>query len=340
MTEINMKQIAEMVGVSTSTVSRVFHSPEKVSLSTRQRILQKFEEYGYVYDAVAGDFSRKRSTVIGVLTPSTSKFGISIQAIQDKSQEKEFSLIIGNTKYDKNIEYKLIQQFLTRRVAGMILTGFNFGQEKIIKNLIKSGHPCVIIWEKLDDELISYVGIDNFKAAYMMTEYLIRLKHKRIGLLIGPYSKMRRTQRRLHGYMAALDKYGIPFDESLVVERDLSLIEGKQGMMKLLNSSDRPTAVFAASDALAIGALAGAKEIGLHVPDQVSLAGFGDIEWAAFCDPPLTTVRVPAYEIGKMAVKVLLEMIEKGKTEVNQYCLNTDLIVRNSCVELRKEKRE
>ena len=335
-----MKQIAEMAGVSTSTVSRVFHSPEKVNPITRQKILQTVEENRYVYDAVAGDLSRKRSTVIGVLTPTTfrSLFGTSILAIQDKSQEKEFSLIIGNTKYDKKIEYNLLRQFQMRRVAGMILTGFSFGQEKLIKSLINSGIPCVVIWEILDDDSISYVGFDNFKASYVITEYLISLKHRRIGLIIGPFSKMRRTKRRLDGYKAALADYDIPYDESLIVERDLSLIDGKNGMLKLLSLPDCPTAIFAASDTLAIGALAGAKEMGLRVPEQVSLAGFDDIEWAPFCDPPLTTVRVPAYQMGELAIKVLLEMIEKGKIEAQQYCLNTDLIIRNSCVELKNDK--
>ena len=331
--KVKMKQIAEMSGVSTSTVSRVFHSPHKVNASTRQRILETVRENGYVYDAIAADLSRMRSTVIGLLIPTTSRslFGTSIMAIQDKTQEKEFYLIIGNTKYDSRTEYNLLRQFQKRRVAGMILTGFSFGQEKFIKSLASSGISCVVIWEKLDSDAISYVGFDNLKAAFVVTEYLIRLKHRRIGLIIGPFSKMRRTKRRLEGYQAALEKNGIPYDESLVTERDLSLIDGKHGMIKLLNLPDRPTAVFAASDTLAIGALAGVKEMGLRVPDDVSLAGFDDIEWAAFCDPPLTTVRVPAYQMGELAIKVLLEMIEKETTEVNQYCLETDLIVRGSC---------
>jgi DNA-binding LacI/PurR family transcriptional regulator len=120
---------------------------------------------------------------------------------------------------------------------------------------------------------------------------------------------------------------------SLVVEKDLDLLEGKQGMVRLLSLTKPPTAVFAASDTLAIGALAGAKEMGYRVPDDVSLAGFDNIEFAAYCDPPLTTIRIPAYQMGQLAVRTLLEIIEKGTSETHQYCLETDLIIRDSCVE-------
>ena len=341
MGKLQMKQLADMVGVSTSTISRAFRSPHLVHPKTRERILQVAKETNYIYNAAAGDLSSKTSTVIGVLVPTTKRslFSDSLLAIQDKTQEKQFSIIIGNTKYDNGIEKELLLQFQGRRVAGMILTGFGFGHEKIVEDLIKNGIPCVVIWEKLDSDTISYVGFDNFKAAYTVTDYLVRLRHRRIGLIIGPYSKMGRTKKRFEGYRAAMEDHGIPFEKSLVIERDLDFIEGKQGMIKLLSLPEPPTAVFAASDTLAIGALAGAKEMGFRVPDDVSLAGFDNIEFAAYCDPPLTTISVPAYQMGQIAVKSLLEMIEKGMTEVYRYCLETDLIIRNSCTELRTRKR-
>lgn len=334
-----MKQLAGIIGVSTSTVSRAFRSPHLVHPKTRERILQVARETKYIYDAAAGDLSSKTSTVIGVLVPTTKRslFSDSLLAIQDKTQETNFSIIIGNTKYDSEVESKLLNQFQERRVAGMILTGFAFGHDKLIEDIIKSGIPCVVIWEKLDNERISYVGFDNFKAAYSVTQYLISLRHQRIGLIIGPYSKMGRTKKRLEGYQAALADNGIPLDMSLVVERDLDFLEGKQGMFKLLSLPNPPSAVFAASDTLAIGALAAAKEMGMRIPGHVSLAGFDNIEFAAYCDPPLTTISVPAYRMGQLAVKTLLEIMEKDVTEVFQYCLDTDLIIRQSCAEYKKE---
>ncbi len=339
MGKIGMKKLAEMIGMSTSTVSRAFRSPHLVHPKTRDRILQVARDSGYIYDAAAGDLSSKTSTVIGVLVPTTKRslFSDSLLAIQDKTQEKNFSIIIGNTKYDSTIERKLLKQFQGRRVAGMILTGFGFGHESLVEEIIKSGIPCVVIWEKLENSVISYVGFDNFKAAYSVTKYLISLRHRRIGLIIGPYSKMGRTKKRLEGYRAALADHDISFDGSLIMERDLDLIEGKQGMIRLLSLPQPPTAVFAASDTLAIGALSGAKEMGYGIPHDISLAGFDNIEFAAYCDPPLTTIRIPAYQMGQLAVKTLLGMIENGMSETHQYCLETDLIIRGSCAEFKGE---
>jgi DNA-binding LacI/PurR family transcriptional regulator len=166
-----------------------------------------------------------------------------------------------------------------------------------------------------------------------MTEYLIGLGHRRIGLIAGPYSKVGRVRKRLDGYWAALEKNDIPFDPQLVIEKEPTLIDGKDAMQRLLLFPERPTAVFAASDVLAIGALAAIREKGLRVPDDISLAGFDDIDFAAFCDPPLTTMRVPANEIGQKAVTVLMDLMENGITPVRQCCLDTDLIIRSSCRE-------
>jgi DNA-binding LacI/PurR family transcriptional regulator len=337
MIKLTMKNIAEMAGVSTTTVSRVFHSPQLVRSETVDRVLRISKEHKYIYNATAGDLSRKSSKVFGVLIPTAknSIFGNSITAIQEAAQENGFSIMLGNTHYDRGIEKNLLERFQERQVAGLILTGFNVGQEPIIQELIEMGIPCVVIWEKLDNNMISYVGFDNFKAAFTMTEYLISLKHKRIGLLIGPFTKMGRVTKRLKGYKSALEKNGIPFEPSLVIERVPTLFDGKEAMGALLSLPDPPTAVFAASDWLAIGGLATIKERGLRVPDDISLAGFDDIDVAAYCDPPLTTMRVPAHEMGRLAIRVLLEMINNNGTGIRQYSLETDLIIRKSCSEFK-----
>ena len=335
MSKLTMQEIATIAGVSLATVSRTIHSPHLVSPKTRQHVLRVIEEHDYVYNATAGDLSRKKSTVIGVTIPTTKNpvFASSALAIQELAQEKGFSTILGNTKYDPAIERSLLQKFQERRMAGIILTGYTFGQEKFVRNLAQSGIPTLVIWEKPSDGF-SFVGFDNFKASYSMTEYLISLRHRRIGLIIGPFTKLGRVKQRFEGYMAALEAHEIEYDPSLVIEKEPTLGDGKEAMGRLLAMPNRPTAVFAASDMLAIGALAGAKENGLRVPRDVSLAGFDDIDFAAFCDPPLTTVRVPSRDIGRLAAKLLIEAIERDSMEIRQYCLDADLIIRGSCSEL------
>jgi DNA-binding LacI/PurR family transcriptional regulator len=330
---LTMEDIARLAGVSKATVSRTINSPHLVRPEKRERIKKVMESHHYIYDAVAGDLSRKRSSVIGLIIPTvrSSIFANSTHGIQECARENGFSLLIGNSNYDPELEAALLKLFQQRRVAGLILTGLTTGVEHLVKEVGRSGIPCVVTWEIVQSGSISYVGFDNFKAAFTMTEYLIRLRHRRIGLIIGPYRRIGRVRRRLEGYRAALESHGLPFDESLVVECNYTLIEGREAMARLLSRPERPTAVFAASDVLAMGALAAARDQGLKVPEDVSVAGFDDIDFAAYCVPPLTTVRVPAYEMGQLAVRVLLDLINGGPGESRQYCLETDLIIRGSC---------
>jgi len=330
---MDMATLAKLAGVSTSTISRAFHAPHKVQHATRERILALAKEHNYVYNAVAGDLSRKVSRLIGVLIPTSNKsvFGDTLLAIQEAAQEYHFATIIGSTFYDKEREKMILQEFQERRVSGIILTGFTIGQEQSVADLIKNEIACVVIWEKLEDQDFSYVGFDNYEAAYSAVDYLLSLRHKRIGLLIGHYDKVGRVKKRFLGYQRALVDYGVAFDPSLVITSDPDFMEGKQAMHQLLSVPDPPTAVFAASDRLAIGGLAAIKEKGLKVPEDISLVGFDDVDFASFCDPPLTTVRVPAQKIGQLAVRTVAEAIEKDQYHIRKYCLDTELIIRNSC---------
>ncbi len=339
MAKITMAGISKMAGVSLATVSRSIHSPHLVRKETRERISHVMEKVNYVYHATAGDLSRMRSSIIGVIIPTAKSlvFSSTLQAIQEAAQKNNFSLIAGSSQYDIGTELKLLQQFKERRLAGIILTGFVFGQKDLIKELVKGGMPCVVIWDKLDDSDLSYVGFDNFKATYMITEYLISLRHRRIGLIVGPYTKVERVKRRLEGFKAALKDHGIGYEPSLVIEKEPTLVDGKEAMRRMLSLPDRPTAVLAASDTLAVGALAAARDMQVRIPEEISLAGFDDIEVAAYCNPPLTTVRVPAYEIGQIACKILMDMISNNSRQVQQYCLDTSIIIRGSCRELAND---
>jgi DNA-binding LacI/PurR family transcriptional regulator len=329
----DMKQIAEIVGVSLATVSRALNNPEKLKAETRRKILQAIEDKGYIYNAAAADLSRKRSTVIGVLIPNSKVplFASTLIAIQDYLQDTNYSMIVGNTKYDDKIERRLLVQFHQRQIAGIIRTGFGPDRSKFDQWLKSANIPCVIMLEKLEESGLNYVGFDNYKAALAMTNYLLSLRHKRIGLIIGPYSRTERIKKRYLGYRAALEAEGLAFDPEMVVESELGLTEGKNALFKLFSNPYPPTAVFAAGDFLALGALRAAHEMGLKVPEDLSVAGFGDIEVAAFSNPPLTTVRVPGYQCAYMATEVLLKLINEKVRGKHRYCLDTDLIIRSSC---------
>jgi DNA-binding LacI/PurR family transcriptional regulator len=328
---MTIQKVAELAGVSIATVSRAIHSPQKVKPATRLRVMEVIRQRNYIYHATAGDLSRQRSSTIGMLVPSSHVFTQTTAAVLEKAQENDLTVIVGYTRYDATREQVLWRQFRERRPAGIICTGFTTENEKFLRRVQDVGIPCIVIWEKPQNPQFSYVGFDNYKAAYDMTAYLVSLAHSRIGMIIGPCSKVRRAKQRLRGFKDCLKAHGLGFDPDIVIEKEPVLKDGMEAMKRIMADPDPPTAVFAASDVLAIGALAAANQLGLHVPEDVSVAGFDDIEFAAFTQPALTTIRVPGHEMGETAVKVLLEMIQEESPRARQLCLQTDLIVRESC---------
>jgi DNA-binding LacI/PurR family transcriptional regulator len=338
---LTMQDVARLAGLSKATVSRAMHAPHLVRPATREKIKRIIEQNGYVYDALAADLSRRQTSVLGLVIPTirSSIFAKSTIGIQEKAQAEGFAVLMANSNYDPAHEAAMIRLLQQRRVAGLILTGLEAELLPLVRGLAEQGVPCVVTWQTIDVEQISCVGFDNFKAASSATNYLLSLNHTRIGLICGPRDKAWRVRQRHDGYRAALEAHGLSYDPGLVVARDYSLMEGKEAMLRLLSLKQPPTAVFAASDVLAMGALAGAREKGLRVPEDVSLVCYDDIDFAAYCSPPLTTVRIPAYEMGQLAVKLLIDIIKGREIGPQRYTLETDLIVRASCREY-KGKRE
>jgi len=333
MARVTMKEIASMASVSTMTVSRAVHSPHLLQPATLQLIQRVMKRTNYVYDAIAGDLSKQKSSIIGLITPTIRVpiFAETTYAIQEIAQERGYFVIISNSNYDAAQELSLISLLQQRRVAGLILTGILNDPETLIEYFDLSEIPFMVTWETVDDNRFSYIGFDNFKAAFAMSGYLIGLKHQRIALVIGDQN-IRRYHRRYKGYLAALEKYGVPYDSSLVVERNNSIIEGMEAANRLLTLERPPTAVFGATGLpVSMGVMVAIREKGLNVPRDISVAGFGDFDIPTICDPQLTTIKSPVNEMGKLAMKVLFEMIEKGDRDARQYCLETELVIRGSC---------
>ncbi len=326
-----------MAGVSLSTVSRVFNSPELVREQTREKVLRLAQEHRYVYNANAAELPSNKSRVLGLLGPSTQSplFADAMTAIESRLCDTRYSLVIGSTNHDPALEKLYLTRLLERRVAGIIMTGFSIGQEHLVEQITAQGIPCVIIWEMLEPESpVSYVGYDNYNLAVSAVEYLFQLQHRRIGLIIGRMNVLARLRKRLQGYKDVLACHGVPYDPDLVVQRRIpSYLEGKQAMEHLLKLNDPPSAVYVTSDEMALGGMNALWEQGYKVPEDMSVIGSDDIMPAAYSIPPLSTVAVPAREMGKQAIDILLEMLETGDHAPRHYKLDTNLIIRQSCAE-------
>jgi len=326
-----IRDVARKANVSVATVSRVLNSPSLVRQKTRTRVLKAMKECRYVYNALAGGLSARKTTTLGVIIPTITNpvFASVTKGIQDYARENGYSIILGNTDYNEENELRLIHLFQEKRADGVILNG-PWRDAPVVPLMKGSRLPFVITWQTLQDKEVSFVAFDNFRSAYRIVEYLISLGHRRIGMISGKFSVSERAVMRWKGYRKCLAAHNIPFDPQLVLEKGYTFSDGKEALASLLDLSYPPTAIFCGNDILAIGAIVCAKEKGLHVPRDLSVAGFDDMEISAYYDPPITTMAVPTYEMGQLAAKILIENIQ-GKVKIpQQYILETKLVIRGS----------
>ena len=323
--------VARKANVSVATVSRVLNSPSLVRDITRNRVLKAMKGTHYVYNALAGGLSARKTTILGVIIPTITNpvFATVTKGIQDYARQRGYAIILGNTDYSEENERDLIHLLQEKRADGVILSG-PWRDTPIVPLMKKTRLPFVITWQTLQDKDVNFVAFDNFKSTYRIVEHLIGLGHRRIGMIAGKFSVSERARMRWEGYRNCLADHHIAFDPQLVLEKGYTFADGKEAMARLLQLPSPPTAVFCGNDILAIGAIVCAKEKGMQVPRDLSVVGFDDMEISAYYAPPLTTMAVPAYEMGQLAAKILIENIRGESKPPQQYILETNLMIRGS----------
>jgi len=328
-----IQDIAKVAGVSSATVSRAIHAPHLLHSRTLQKVQAVMAQQGYIYNAMAGDFSRRRSSVIGLFIPTAESIKISTTAIalQDVINKYGFPIIINNTFFDASLERSFLRQCRERALSAIIFVGVMKQNESMIYSIARDEIPCAFLWDTLENTSYNYVGIDNFSASYDMMRYLLGLGHRRIAFVGAMFMQVGRVEKRLNGYLRALEEHDIPLRSTYVLEFPPTLDNGSLAMRHFLTLAQPPTAVFFASDMLAIGALSACREAGVNVPEQISVAGFDDISFAVHAYPPLTTVRVPAQEMGAIAGHCMIDLLRHKKNTPFQHVLPTTVIIRETC---------
>jgi LacI family repressor for deo operon, udp, cdd, tsx, nupC, and nupG len=314
-----MEDIARIAGVSVSTVSRALAGSPKVTGDTRARIEAAVRETGYVVNQVAQGLRLQRSRQLLVLLPTIANpfFAEVVQGIEEEAAAAGYGVLVGSTENDPAREAALARQLLTGGVDGLVLlTG------RIPAGLAEqaAAGQIVAVSETIPGSRLPTVAIDNEAAAAAAVAHLLALGHRRIAHIGGPPGNVLTTQRA-RGWRKALAEGGI---EESPVFGDFTMASGEIAMAALLARTPRPSAVFCANDEMAIGAMKAARAAGLAVPRDLSLIGFDDISFAAFTDPPLTTIRQPRRELGRNAVAALLHGGRKRQPMVHE------LIVRAS----------
>jgi DNA-binding LacI/PurR family transcriptional regulator len=312
--------VAKAAGVSTATVSRVINTPKAVRESTRNRVSQAMETCHYRYNALARGFATKRTHTIGLILPTITNpgFAESTRGIQDRADAAGLSVLLGNTNYDAATEEKLIRVFMEMQVDGMLITTTN-PKSQAIKMLVNDGFPFVVLYSTIRRGPISCVGVDNFQGGYLATKHLIDNGHQRIAMIAGAFSFSDKSRHRWHGYRKCLRDSGIDYSSRYMIQTKYGLKSGREGIQRFLRLNPSPTAVFCSNDYLAIGVMEGARQMGLHLPNDLSIVGFDDIPLASYVTPGLDTIHQPAYEMGILGVEALMNRIGKcSKTPVRR----------------------
>lgn len=327
-----MKDVARLAGVSLTTVSRVFSAPERVSADARGRIEQAIGQLNYAVNVNARSLRRRTTGAVVVLLPDIGNpfFSVLLKGIEETANSTGRVILIGDTEKDPAHAATYARQLDVQRVDGMILLNGSlpFADTKRGRAAVRS-HPIVVVSERIPAADLPTVGIDNVRAGREVIELLARLHHRRIAHIGGPLDNILTGERR-QGYWDGLAALGLPRNDELVAYGDFTIESGRLAARRLLSARPRPTAIFASNDEMAIGAIVELKSRGLRVPEDISVIGFDDIEFAGAYDPPLTTVRQPRREMGRAAMALLVDLLEKRRPSEREIVLEHKIIVRAS----------
>lgn len=334
MQNLTLEDIAQLAGVSRSTVSRVINDHPNVSNSVRQRVLEIIHQTGYHPNLAARSLASQRSNIIGLVIPrSVSNLFIDpyfprlTQGVTQACNESNYtlSLFLFHTEEDeRNLLPRISRPGL---VDGIILQSTN-AADGLFLQLSQSGIPFVVAGRPMKVSDASYVDVDNIAGAYSAVRHLVHLGYRRIGTITGPLTTTVGLDR-LEGFKRALSESNLDFEEQLCTEGDFTEGAGYYGAQSLL--PHKPEALFIASDIMALGALRAVREAGLAVPDEVAVVSFDDLPIASRADPPLTTVRQPIRYLGIKLVEVLLDILENGPKPPRRVIFGTELVIRESC---------
>lgn len=325
--------VGRMAGVSRSTVSRVLNGKGEVDPKTAELVWEAVRKLNYHPNASARALVRKKTDMIGVMLADVSDpfYEKIIKGIESVVNERDMGVFFYNS-YDNLDDHKLIISSALEgsQVDGLIVVGSNLGDRKTLLEIINQGLPIAFIERYFSDAKINCVVCDNKQGAAMAVDYLLELGHRRIGCITGNLHRQTGIDR-LDGYKSALQRYGLPVEEELIALGNYQHASGYEGMKQLLTLPQKPTAVFAANDMMAIGAILAIKEMGLLVPENISVMGYDDITFAPMVFPQLTTIRQPLFEMGVLAARGLIDRITLGdQAEIVKRILPGELIVRKS----------
>jgi LacI family transcriptional regulator len=326
-----IKDVALRAGVSVTTVSHVVNDTRHVSAKGRERVELAIRELGYVPNAMARSLKSNTTSTLGMLIPNSSNpyFAEIVRIVEDRCFGAGYTLVLCNTDDEPRRQSVYLQVLAERRIDGLIVVSTG-DDDSLVTQLQGLRIPTVLVDREIADPSCDLVETAHMQGGLLAVRHLLSLGHKRIACLGGPEG-LTPSEQRIEGWRMALAEAGnTPNADALLWRGAFTSQSGYEAMHAILRTEHPPSAVFVCNDLMAIGALRAAHESGVHVPDELSIVGFDDIELSAYTSPPLTTVAQPKERIGALAVDMLLERVSGKRRDARKVVLQPELRVRAS----------
>ncbi len=335
---VTIKDVARESGVNISTVSRSLSGSYGVNKATRERVLAVATRLNYRPNRVARGLATGRSNTVGLIVSDIRNpyFSEVARGAEDAAWEAGCDVVLCNSDLDPAKQMRYVSSLLEKRVDGMLVNSIADLNKRQQEQLATSGVPIVLLNRPSGVKAFSSTSVKNYEGGVMVGNYLLELGHRRTAFLSGP-KRHTSFNERGRGFLRAMAESG-KAEEPLVLHDDQSFAGGYQMAKQILTQDRKITAVFAANDVIAYGLIRAAMEAGLRIPEDLSVVGFDDLEMSSILHPPLTTVKQPKYEIGRMAMEMLLERTKtRTKTPPEHRVLSVQLIVRQSCARVKAD---
>lgn len=329
-----IKDIANVLNISAAAVSKALNNDARISDKTKKAVKQVAENLNYQRNHLASALRSGKSKLVGVIVPKTNSnfFSSAIHNIEEVLNEEGYNIIITQSNESFEKECKNIDTLLYTQVDGIIASMANETVNLEYYEKIKDAGIPLITFDRGENDLnVDYIGIDDYNSSHLIVDHLVEQGCKRIAH-IGGYKRTRIYNNRIRGYVDAIKKYNLPFEDELIVESNLTIEDGRKKMLQLLALKTRPDAIYVAGDFAALGALQVLNEKNIIVPNEIALVGFGDEPFTSMVTPTITSVNQHAYKIGRIAAETFLEYSKKStvKQSLNKIILEAELVIRDS----------
>ncbi|UJL45094.1 catabolite control protein A [Virgibacillus sp. NKC19-16] len=327
---ITIYDVAREANVSMATVSRVVNGNPNVKPTTRKKVLNTIEELGYRPNAVARGLASKKTTTVGAIIPDISSifFAELARGIEDIATMYKYNMILSNSDQNKDKELQLINTMLEKQVDGILFMGGNITEEHV-QQFQSSSVPVVLAATYDKSEVIPSVNIDYQEAAYEATKFLIDNGNEHPAFISGQ-ADTQINQQKYNGYMRALEESPVSINENLIIKGEYTYDSGIEAAQVLLSLQEKPTAIFVASDEMALGVIHGAQDKGYNVPEDLEVVGFDNTRLASMVRPTLSTIVQPMYDIGAVAMRLLTKYMNKEEVTDKKVVLPHRIEKRNS----------